>query len=161
MRWGALTMFASGAIVLTALGFEHIGGYVSCPLCLQQRYAYYAGIPLTALALVLLGAGRVRGARLVFVLVALGFLVNAGLGVHHAGIEWQWWGGPAACTGPLQPLGTMGGSLLNELAQTRVVRCDEATWQFAGLSFAGWNAVLSVLLALSALTAASKCRTSE
>jgi disulfide bond formation protein DsbB len=27
------------------------------------------------------------------------------------------------------------------------VACDEAAWRFFGLSFAGWNAVLSLLLA--------------
>ena len=52
------SLFAAAAVILTALAFEHFGGYVACPLCLQQRYAYYAGVPALFLALVLLSAGR-------------------------------------------------------------------------------------------------------
>ena len=52
-RTGGLVLFAAIAVILTALGFQYIGGYAPCPLCLQQRYAYYAGIPLVFLALVL------------------------------------------------------------------------------------------------------------
>ncbi|PZN12832.1 MAG: disulfide bond formation protein B, partial [Proteobacteria bacterium] len=44
-RWGAAALFVAAAIILAALGFEYIGGYRPCPLCLQQRYAYYAGRP--------------------------------------------------------------------------------------------------------------------
>ena len=53
----ALVLFAAAAVILAALAFEHFGGYVPCPLCLQQRYAYYAGVPALFLALVLLSAG--------------------------------------------------------------------------------------------------------
>ena len=31
--------------------------------------------------------------------VGLGFVLNAGFGVHHAGVEWGWWAGPAGCSG--------------------------------------------------------------
>ena len=92
-RWGASVLVAAIAIILTALGFEYIGGYRPCPLCLQQRYAYYAGIPVLFGALVLVTAGQRRWAGLLFAIVAAGFLVNAGLGVYHAGVEWKF--GPA------------------------------------------------------------------
>ena len=45
--WGAATLFLALAVILTALGTQYIGGYVPCALCLQQRWAYYAGIPAT------------------------------------------------------------------------------------------------------------------
>src|SRR5690606_6755649 len=90
-RWGAAILFAAAAIILAALGFEHIGGYRPCPLCLQQRYAYYAGIPLLFGALALMSAEQRRFAGGLFALVAAGFLVNAGLGVYHAGVEWKLW----------------------------------------------------------------------
>jgi disulfide bond formation protein DsbB len=44
------------------------------------------------------------------------------------------------------------GDLLQSLAKTQVVSCAEAGWRFAGLSLAGWNALIS--LALAALAAA-------
>lgn len=144
---GALLMFAAAGTVGVALGFEHLGGYSPCPLCLQERYAYYAAVPLSFLALILGSTGQWRAAGVIFLLVTAGFLVNSGLGVYHSGVEWGWWPGPDTCAGgSLAPLGK--GGLLESLQKTRVIRCDEAPWRFAGLSFAGWNAVISAFLAI-------------
>jgi len=93
-------------------------------------------------------------AGVLFALVAAGFLVNTGLAIYHAGVEWKFWAGPETCQLALQPLGGGAGGLLKQLETERVIRCDEAPWQFMGLSFAGWNAVLSLLLSLSVFTAA-------
>ena len=90
-----------------------------------------------------------------FLLVGAGFLANAGLGTYHAGVEWKFWPGPDTCAGAAQPLST-GGGLLEDLAATRVIRCDEAPWQFLGLSLAGWNVAASLLLAAGAVSAALK-----
>ena len=73
-----------------------------CPLCLEQRYAYYLAIPLRR-------ADRARGgegcpARRILAglaLLALATLGNAGLGTYHAGVEWGFWQGPTDCTGPV------------------------------------------------------------
>jgi disulfide bond formation protein DsbB len=152
-RWGSLTLWAAAAGILIALGFELIGGWAPCPLCLQQRYVYYAGIPLLFLALVLLSAGKNRDAGLIFLLVSFAFLANAALGVYHAGAEWQLWQGPDTCTGGNTPLSKAGG-VLATISKAQVVRCDQAMGRFMGLSFAGWNVVLSVALCISALKAA-------
>jgi disulfide bond formation protein DsbB len=152
-RTGGLVLFAAIAVILMALGFQYIGGYAPCPLCLQQRYAYYAGIPLAFLALVLIAADRRALAAVLFLAVAAGFLANAGLGVYHAGVEWKYWPGPDTC-GAAQGLSTTSGGLLKSLEKIRVVRCDEAAWRFLGLSFAGWNVLISLALALGAIAAA-------
>ena len=159
-RWGATALFVAVAAILTALGFEHIGGYSPCPLCLQQRWAYYAGIPVTFVALVMLTSGHPRGAAVLFGLVALAFLANTGLGVYHAGVEWGFWAGPDTCaaTAPLPG----AGNLLEQLKNApRLIRCDEAPWRFAGLSFAGWNAALSLALFVAATKAALAARDHE
>jgi disulfide bond formation protein DsbB len=156
-RWGALVLSAAAAVILAALGFEHIGGYVPCPLCLQQRYAYYGGIPLTGAALVLLATSRARLAALLLLAVGLMFAVNAGIGVYHAGAEWGYWPGPQSCA-TAQPLPSKAADLLKDLADSRIIRCDEASWRFLGLSFAGWNVVLSALLGVGAMRAAYVCR---
>ncbi|MEW5962120.1 MAG: disulfide bond formation protein B [Pseudomonadota bacterium] len=152
-RAGGLALLMALGVILAALAFEHIGGYVPCPLCLQQRYAYYAGIPLLFLALALVSAEERRWAALLLFLVALAFLANAGLGVYQAGAEWGYWPGPDTCGGG-QAITGNAGNLLEKLATTQVVRCDEAQWRFAGLSFAGWNAVLSMVIFATALNAA-------
>ena len=151
---GARVMFIATAVILTALGFEYIGHYLPCPLCLQQRYAYYAGIPATFFALVLLSGGKTRWAGAIFVLVSLEFLVNSGLGIYQSGAEWKFWPGPQSC-GTIQEIGGASGGLLDKLDATKVIKCDEAQWRMAGLSFAGWNAVISLLLAITSLKAAA------
>ncbi|MDZ4843433.1 MAG: disulfide bond formation protein B [Hyphomicrobium aestuarii] len=144
-------------VIATALAFEHIGGYAPCPLCLQQRYAYYAGVPLAALSLVLFSTGRLTVSAVVMFVVALGFLANAGLGVYHAGAEWKFWPGPVSC-GTIQAIGSSGGGLLGALDKARVIACDEAPLRIAGLSFAGWNVVTSFGLFVLALKAAFSAR---
>ena len=152
-RFGAAALFLAVVSILTALGFQYIGGYQPCMLCLMQRYAYYAGIPLLFVALTLTAAGFRGLASAVFFLVAVGFLANAGLGVYHAGAEWKFWAGPETCGGG-QTLTGSARSLLKELEDIKVPRCDEATLRILGLSFAGWNVIASVVLMALTLRAA-------
>lgn len=151
-RWGALTMVGALAVILTAIGFEVIGDFKPCPLCLMQRWAYYAGVPAMFVALVLLTSGMHRLAALVMLAVGLGFLANAGLGVYHSGAEWGFWPGPDTCAGGTG-VSTNAGDLLGSLGTTRVVRCDAAAGRLLWLSFAGWNALASLGFFISALKA--------
>jgi len=130
-----------------------------CPLCLEQRYTYYAVIPLA----VLLAIAAARGApRAVLVaglaIIALATLGNAGLATYHAGVEWQFWKGPTDCTGPIGNLGS-AGNLLQRLDSVKVVRCDEVQWKFLGLSLAGYDVLIS--LAMSAIAAWGAVRTAK
>ncbi len=138
---------ASIATLAGAWFFQLVLGLPPCPLCLEQRYAYYMAIPLAAM--VMLGV-TVGSSHKVFVLafaaIALAMLWNAGLGVYHSGIEWKWWAGPQDCSGQVAGLGS-AGSLLERMQQERVVRCDEAAWRFLGLSLAGYNVLISLALA--------------
>lgn len=152
-RAGGVTLFIAIAVILAALAFQYIGGYIPCPLCLQQRYAYYIGIPLLFAALVLVSVERPRLAALVFFAVALAFLGNAFLGTYHAGAEWKFWPGPLGCSGTGADPASVG-NLLEGLDHETGARCDEPQFRFAGLSFAGWNVVISIALFFGALKAA-------
>jgi disulfide bond formation protein DsbB len=124
-RWGALTLMAALAGILIALGAQYLGGMVPCPLCLQQRYAFYAGIPALFVALAMIGADRHRNAAIIFFLVSVAFLANAGLGIYHAGAEWKFWPGPDTCAAGAFAA-DVKTSILERLKNTQVVRCDEA-----------------------------------
>jgi disulfide bond formation protein DsbB len=142
------------AAILGAWFFQYGLGLKPCPLCLEQRYAYYFAIPLA----VMVALGDHYGAKrkilmIALAVIALGMLWNAYLGVYHSGIEWRWWAGPQECSGSLDDLGG-GGGLLNKLQSISVVRCDEAAWRFLGLSLAGYNALISLALAAVAAWAA-------
>jgi disulfide bond formation protein DsbB len=154
-RSGALALLGATVVLAIALGFEHIGGYTPCPLCLQQRYAYYFAIPALFLALILTASRQFTAAGLIFLAVSLAFLLNAGLGVYHAGAEWKFWPGPDTCaTAGARPMAASGTDFLKRLETAVVVRCDEAPWRFLGLSFAGWNVVTSMLLWIISQSAA-------
>jgi len=147
------TAAAALATILSALAFEHLGGYAPCKICLIERYAYYAGIPLAAAAFVLARSGRSRLAVVLLGLCGLGFLINAGVGVYHSGIEWKWWAGPQTCSSGAT-LAPLSGSLLEALEGAHAIACDAAPWRMFGLSFAGWSAVISAGLAALALLGA-------
>ncbi len=154
LRWGpaeagiAIAGLAAAAIVI-ALGFEHIGNLAPCPLCLQQRLAYYAAIPLGIGAALLFASGYRSTARGILLLLALMMLGNAGLGIYHAGAEYGFWPGPATCGGD----GDLSGNLLDRLDEVRIVPCDQAAWTLGGISLAGFSALLSLALAGIALFA--------
>ena len=135
------------ATILGAYFFQYVLGYRPCPLCLEQRYAYYVAIPLAALVLLGTSVGSSRKVMtLAFAAIAVAMMWNAGLGAYHSGVEWQWWEGPKDCSGPVTNFGP-AGSLIDTIQSTRVIRCDEAAWRFLGLSLAGYNVLISLLLA--------------
>lgn len=150
----ALLVFLAGlASIATAWGFQIIGGYVPCKLCLEQRVPYYTALPLTIFALLLMWRQRPVLAAWLMLLVAVIFAYGAGLGAYQAGAEWGFWAGPSDCGGGNGGLSD-AANMLSALKSTRVVSCTEASLRVLGLSFAGWNAVTSAGLALIALVSA-------
>jgi disulfide bond formation protein DsbB len=152
----AFLMIAMAATVGTALGFQHIGGYIPCKLCYEQRIPYYIGAPLMAVAL-LSAALRLPSPLTRLLLLAGGLLMlySVYLGVHHAGIEWGWWAGPTDC-GMVEPPASGGsGGILDQIDKVVPPSCDKAALRILGLSLAGWNAVASLVLALVALRGAA------
>lgn len=148
----ALAALAAGTLA-GAWYFQLVLGIKPCPLCLEQRYAYYAISPL---ALIVAAArNQPRGLLIAgFAIIALAALWNAGLGAYHSGIEWKWWQGPAECSGSVVDLGK-AGDLLSRLDSEKVVRCDEVQWRFLGLSLAGYNVLISLMLAILAVYGAA------
>jgi disulfide bond formation protein DsbB len=147
-RWTAWAILAAAvATIGGALVFQHVFGLAPCKLCLVQRNPYYVAMPL-ALAAAL---APIRWTRIALVLLAVVFLVSAGLGAYHAGVEWGLWLGPSDCGGGTGPAASNMGDFLNQLQSTRVVSCTEAAWRFMGLSLAGWNVLISLALAALAL----------
>lgn len=156
MAANAVVFLIATATIAAALAFEHFGGYAPCPLCLQERYAYYFAVPASAIAFLLVQGDATRVARILLSLIALAFLANAIAGVYHSGIEWKWWEGPSTCAGGT-PIEWGEGGLAEQLENAQVIRCDEAPWRFLFLSFAGWSAVISAFLAgIAAWGAAQK-----
>jgi disulfide bond formation protein DsbB len=146
------------AAILGAYYFQYVLGLQPCPLCLEQRIAYYVAIPL-ALILAFAASRGVPRALLAagLAIIALAMLVNSGLGAYHSGVEWKLWPGPADCSGPVTNLGR-ASDLVKQLRNVQVVRCDDAPWRFLGLSLAGYNVLISLTLAGIAVWGAASAR---
>ncbi|WP_445504857.1 disulfide bond formation protein B [Microvirga sp. G4-2] len=152
LRQAALTVVLGAAATIGgALVFEHVFGYVPCKLCLIQRNPYYLAMPVGLVAAFLPS----RWTRLGLWLIALIFLVSAGLGAYHSGVEWGFFAGPSDCGGGAGAGAGNVGDFLSQLQNTRVVSCTEAAWRFLGLSLAGWNLLISLGLAAFAAKAAA------
>lgn len=158
-RWRLCAVLASAAMLAAAHAFETFGGYAPCLLCLRQREVYWVAFALGLAFMVLVRApGGPRWRAATCWVLGLVFLVGAGIAAYHAGAEWKFWPGPEACAAVAG--GVDAGSLEAFLQgePVRAPRCDEAPWAFAGLSMAGWNAVISLVLAVLSAVAAVRER---
>lgn len=131
---------SSAALLLGAFAFQYIGGMAPCQLCLWQRWPHAAAITIGALALL-------TNARFLPGMGAVAALATAGIGGFHVGVEQKWWEGLASCTASSLE-GVSTADLLNpDVLVAAPIRCDAIAWQLMGVSMAGWNMVLSLVLA--------------
>ena len=144
----ALAIAAIAAATLAgAWFFQLVLDIHPCPLCLEQRYAYYLAVPLALLVAFVASRDAPRPVLLAGLgLLLLAALANAWLGGYHAGVEWKFWQGPTDCSGPIVDLGS-AGTLLQRLDTVKVIRCDDVQWRFLGLSLAGYNVLISLAMA--------------
>src|SRR4030081_4108146 len=109
----ALAIMAIAAATLAgAWFFQLVLDIRPCPLCLEQRYAYYLAVPLGAL--LALAAARDAPRAVLYAglaVLALAALGHAWLGAYHAGVEWGFWRGAAHCAGPVGNIGRAGALL--------------------------------------------------
>ncbi|SNY90831.1 Disulfide bond formation protein DsbB [Cohaesibacter sp. ES.047] len=149
----AVLLLLLGALfnALSSLGFQHIGGFQPCQLCYIQRYVHYSMIPASLVLLGLIWQGApawlTRVAFLaLFALLGYGWAV----GIYQAGAEWEFWLGPNDCANTVT-ISNNASSLFESLGQTKLIRCDVAQLRILGLSFGGWNVVISTVLMAIAL----------
>ena len=119
-----------------ALAFQYLGGLAPCHLCILQRWPHALAI---AIGLVVLVWPR----RWLALVAGFVMLDGAGTAAYHVGVERGWWQGPTTCTAPT-PDSVPAGDLLDQILATPLVLCDQVAWSFAGISMAGWNAILSL-----------------
>lgn len=133
------------ATIAGAWGSQIFGGLVPCELCLEQRLAYYWGLPVVALVLLL----WMRLPRLVWYLglgiAALVFVWGTYMATYHAGVEWGFWPGPTACTGTGVDVSFED---LQHINDAKVIPCDKVQFRFLGITLAGYNAAISAAIVL-------------
>jgi disulfide bond formation protein DsbB len=146
-QWLALgvpALLLAGAYV-SQYGF----GLYPCELCWWQRYAHFAALVPALVAFAL------RPNAPWIALAALAILASGLIGAFHAGVEYGWWQGFTTCS---SPIGEGGGDALANIMDAPLVRCDVAPWTLAGISLAGFNALISVISAVAIFVLLAKAR---
>lgn len=143
--WPFLTLFVSGALLAGAHAFETFGDLAPCALCLKQREWHWGvvGVSVVALIVTRFRPAWTRWAIVVIGLVLLGASATA---LYHVGVEQGLWIAQCDVGGAIDP----GSLSLDNLGDDlHPPRCDEIAWQMFGISMAGYNAIISMLMALS------------
>lgn len=146
-----LALLVPAALLAGALGSQYIGGLYPCEMCHWQRWPHYAAVVVAALAFATPPGLR----RLLVILAALLIATSGAIGVFHAGVEYGWWAGITPCTSTVVP-GKSMQETLSEIMRAPMVRCDVPQWTLAGISLAGWNAIVSLVGAAAVLRLAVK-----
>ena len=147
MNAGRLSLLlgaVSAALIAGALWFQYVLHIAPCEMCHWQRWPHISAavVGLGGGLMIASGSLSARWAPLVAGLTVLLIATSGALAFYHAGVEWKLWAGPAACTGERAVFTGLEG-LNNE----HVVRCDEAAWRLFGISLAGYNAIVSLIVA--------------
>ena len=161
-NWPIWAFLASASMLGAAHASEYFLRLLACPLCLRQREVYWAAIVLSIISFAIV---RVRPtARLIMtvnMMLCLAFLTGAVIAGYHTGVEWKFWPGPAECSagiGEALPSSAAGMDLDQSFA---IVSCSDAAWRMLGISMAGYNAVVSLVLAGLSAWFASKALSNQ
>ena len=153
--WPLLALVASAFMLGVAHAFETFGKLAPCLMCLKQREVYWV-VGTIALVGTLLSrtawADRVR--KPLILLLGVGFLYGAGVAAYHAGAEWKWWPGPAACAAGKAAASADDMVAMLQGGKVAAPSCEKAAWVFLGLSMAGWNCLISLGLSVASFFAA-------
>jgi disulfide bond formation protein DsbB len=148
----ALILLAISMVTLaTVYASQYIGGLQPCPLCLYQRWPWWGALALSGLALLPVLSVNLR--TVLLFAAGLGLLAGAGVAMYHVGVEQHGWPGPASCgsTGPIPT----SFAQMQQLMQRPAASCDEPAWTLFGVSMAGYNAMLSIVVSAWVLVTAA------
>jgi disulfide bond formation protein DsbB len=132
-----------------ALGFALVSQYgfglKPCSLCLFQRVPYVVNILIGLIGFYAL-KDRPRFAVLAVAAAGAVFLAGAGIAFYHVGVEQHWW--VSFLEGCRVNFKTTVDSkdFLAQIMATPAVHCDAVAWSLFGISMAGYNAALSLIL---------------
>lgn len=125
------------AALVAALVSQYGFGLPPCELCIYQRWPYVA-----VALLGVLGCWRVRSVgalKLLLLMAAALFVLDAGIAGYHVGVEKGVFEGLESCGAG----GFASGASLEEMRQqllaAPVVSCKDPMFVLLGLSMAGWN----------------------
>jgi disulfide bond formation protein DsbB len=140
-------VLVSLAALAAAFAGQYLFGLEPCILCLYERIPWAVAALIAGLGVIGWAGWQASWSVL---LCAVVLAAGAALAFYHVGVEQHWWGSVAGCVG--EPI---GGLTLDDLRPEALARqlkpCDRVDWRLFGLSLAGYNAIISMLVSLVCL----------
>lgn len=146
-HWPLLAALASGAMLAAAHASQRFGGLQPCPICLDQRNWHW-GVVGVGLALYLLTRLQPRWLRLAAIVIGLVLLGSTAQALYHVAVEQHW------VTATCDTRVNLDDLTFDPTGAVHAPKCDEIAWQMFGISLAGYNAIISLLLALTSFAIA-------
>ena len=131
-------LFYSLSAIFFALYIEYILGYKPCKLCIYQRIPYIISIFIS-----FVGYNYFKNDKILF-LIIITFFLSVLISGYHYGIENNIFEEFSGCTGNSLEI-VDKTELLNSLNEN-VASCKDAIFKLFGMSLAGINFILSLLI---------------
>lgn len=137
-----LLLITAATPLLAALISQYGFNYPPCELCMYQRYPYAVACLCAVLCIV-----KQEWFQPLLLLSCIAFLVTAGIGVFHVGVEQDWWQYDSACSTTNSGDGSLT-SLRDAINEAPLVSCKQSTFAFLNVSMAAWNVLSGLGLAV-------------
>ena len=136
-------LFYSLFAIFFALYVEYILGYKACKLCLYQRVPY-----IIAIFISFIGYNYFKNDKILILIIII-FSVSAVVAGYHFGIENNIFEEFSGCTA--DSLKIIDKSELLKSLNNNIVSCKNVDFKLFGLSLAGLNLILSLLIVIYSL----------
>lgn len=132
------------AIVLGSAFFVEYGLEIApCAFCIYERWIYGIG---GVLALVAIAHYKDHTIPSYLGLIGLVYLIGFFISAYHVAIEYHLVPLPRACGGGRFALDMNLDEMRQMLMKSAVVPCDRAPFELFGISLAGYNTILSIII---------------
>tara|TARA_B100000029_G_scaffold507798_1_gene593220 strand:- start:326 stop:802 length:477 start_codon:yes stop_codon:yes gene_type:complete len=138
-----LTFIFSIFAIFFALYIEYILQYKACKLCIYQRIPYIAAIFIS-----LIGLNYLKNDKILILIIII-FLTSAVISGYHYGIENNLIEEFSGCKN--DTLGLLNKEKILETFNNVAISCKEVNFKIFGISLAGINLFLSLLIAIYSL----------
>ena len=137
------TLFYSLLAIFFALYVEHVLGYKTCKLCLYQRIPY-----IVAIFISFVGYNYFKNEKILILIVVI-FSISVLISGYHYGIENNIFEEFSGCTA--STLEIIDKSELLKSLNDNVSSCKDVNFKLFGISLAGINFLLSLLIVIYSL----------
>jgi disulfide bond formation protein DsbB len=143
----AVIVFVSFVTLVVVLISQYIFGLKPCELCIYQRIPY---VFIIAFGLIAYGAAKQdkKVSKFFMALAGITFLIGMSIASFHVGVEQAWWAGLEKCGSNINEAVMTLEELRLKVLGAPVTKCNEIAWSMFGISMAGYNAILSLMMAV-------------